>query len=361
MVVSLSIAESMALYCGIFFISANILKSNIQNKMIKLFFATILPFLISGFRYNVGWDYGSYAWGFELFDPNIPIFELFKNYKIGDSVGLDLVMLLTKSLNSQFLFFALTAMFGLVPAFLYLLNDWDDEKNIISLAAFITCFTLLFTTYSAIKQGIAISFCLYSLRYVYKRNVIGFMLCITIAFLFHSTALIFVPVYFFWGNRNKVDGWKKICIIGVAIFFVVFIGEILQRFGGDRFKNYGIAIVATNNYSFYLMFALLTIYLIFRKKLILLDERNELLIILYTIAVIFMILGFKNAFTKRIASYFSVVQIILLPQLVFVFSKRSRLAAKILIGVYIILICMIGNTGTSENMAPIPYSFLFGA
>ncbi len=72
-----------------------------------------------------------------------------------------------------------------------------------------------------------------------------------------------------------------------------------------------------------------------------------------------MLFGFRNAFVKRIAYYFDVTQILLIPQLMYVFNKRSRKVAKILIGIYFILICVRYNTGTATNMAPIPYSFLF--
>ncbi|WP_297236230.1 EpsG family protein [uncultured Flavonifractor sp.] len=360
MILPLSYFSSIVMYVLMFLISAYILNSKLKNIFFKIALASLLPFLISGFRYNVGWDYGSYAWGFELFDPTISLFNMITEYEIGDSIGLDLVLFITKSLNSQFLYFAITSALCFVPAFLYLFNEWNDEKNILPLAIFATGFTLFFTGLSAIKQGIAISFCLYSLTYVCKRKPLKFLLFVGIAFLFHSSALVFLPVYLCWGHKATIEGWKKVCIVGLALLFVIFLGEILSTFGGERFAAYGAETLATNNYSFYLMLFWLIVFFVFRSKLVAIDERNELLIILYAVAVILMILGFRNAFTKRIANFFDVVQIMLLPQLVFVFTKRSRIIATILIGIYFVLYCMMLNSGTAENMAPIPYSFLFG-
>lgn len=359
-VVSLSYFESIALYIILFMFSAFVLSTKRGQKYIKLIVASFFPFLISGFRYNVGWDYGSYAWGFELSDPNNSLSQIWRQYEFGDSLGLDIITLITKTLGSQFLFFAITSALCFVPAFLYLYNEWNDEKHILGLAVFVTGFTLFFTGFSAIKQGIAISFCLYSLTYVCRRNPVKFLLFVGIAFLFHSSAIVYLPVYFCWGYKEKISIGKKICIIGSAIFFVAFFAEILSIFGGDRFEDYGTQILITNNYLFYLMLFWLIIFLIFRKKLVATDKRNELLIILYMISVVLMLLGFRNAFAKRISYYFDVVQIMLFPQLVFIFTRRSRMIATILIGIYFVLVCMMLNSGTADNMAPIPYSFLFG-
>lgn len=360
MVVSLSYLGSVALYVFIFIVSACVLRVRVRNRTLQIVLASLLPFLISAFRYNVGWDYGSYVLGYELFDPGISIFEIFSGYQFGDSIGLNLVLLITKSLNSQFLYFGITSALCFVPAFLYLKKEWDTREYFIPLAIFVTGFSLFFTGLSAIKQGIAISFCLYSLTYVFHRKPLKFLLFVAIAFLFHSSALIFLPIYLCWDHKGRLAGWKQFCAIGGAFVFLIFFTDIISTFGGERFEDYATSVVKTNNYMFYLMLFWLVIFLVCRRKLINLDARNELMIVLYAIAVIFMLLGFQNAFVKRIASYFDVVQIVLLPQMVFVFTKRSRGLAVMLFGVYIVLYCILQNSGAAGSMAPIPYAFLFG-
>lgn len=360
MVVSLSYLGSVALYVFVFIVSACVLRARIRNRTLQIVLASLLPFMISGFRYNVGWDYGSYAWGYELFDPSISLFEMLSEYQFGDSIGLNLVLIITKTLNSQFLFFGITSALCFVPAFLYLKKEWDTREYFIPLAIFVTGFSLFFTGLSAIKQGIAISFCLYSLRYVFHRKPVKFLLFVVIAFLFHSSALLFLPVYFCWDYRGKLAGWKQFCAIGGAFLFLTFFADIISTFGGEKFEEYATSVVRTNNYMFYLTLFWLLIFLVFRRKLVKLDARNEMLIILYAIAVIFMLLGFQNAFVKRIAFYFDVVQIMLLPQLVFIFTKRSRKLVVMLVGVYIVLYCMMQNSGAVDSMAPIPYAFVFG-
>lgn len=360
MVLPLSITGSVILYVVTFYRSSVALNSRTRSKFARMVLASVLPFIIAGLRYNVGWDYGSYVWGFELFDPSISVYDIFTTRGFGDSIGLDLVLLFTKSLNSRFLFLAVTSFLCYGPAFLYLIDEWDDDKRIIKLSAFVTCFTLLFTGYSAIKQGIAISFCLYSLKYVSRRKPFGFIVCLIIAYLFHSTAIVFFPVYFLWNYRKKMPWWGKFLSIGVAFAIVVFFEPIVGTLGGDRFSSYGTQLLQTNNYLFLLMLAWLTIYLYFRKLLVALDKRNELLILLYAVGTILMLIGYRNAFAKRIAYYFRPVEIVLLPQLSFAFTDRSRKIVDVMIALYVVAILVLTESGTAMDMAPLPYSFIFG-
>ena len=65
----LSVLGSILLYLGTFGISGIICKANIQNKFLKLFLVIIPPLFLATFRYNVGYDYGSYIKGyFNSFD-----------------------------------------------------------------------------------------------------------------------------------------------------------------------------------------------------------------------------------------------------------------------------------------------------
>lgn len=360
MVVSLSVAGSVILYVVTFYLSAAALKSRMRSKLVKMVLASALPFILSGLRYNVGWDYGSYAWGFELFDPSLSVWKIFTTRGFGDSIGIDLVMLFAKALNSQFLFFAITGFLCYAPVFLYLIDEWDDEKGIIGLSAFVTCFTLLFTGYSAIKQGIAMSFCIYSLKYVCQRRPLRYIACLIIAYLFHSTAIVFLPVYFLWNHRMEMSGWIKFAAIGATVAFVVFFEPIVVALGGDRFSSYGTSLLQTNNYLFLLMLAWLVIYLFFSRRLVALDRRNELLIILYAIGTILMLIGYRNAFAKRIAYYFRPVEIMLLPQLSLALSDNSKKIVDGLIILYVVSVLVMTETGTATSMAPLPYSFIFG-
>lgn len=49
---------------------------------------------------------------------------------------------------------------------------------------------------TAFRQGIAISICLFALEFVQKRKFIPFLATVAIAYMFHNTAIVFLPFYF---------------------------------------------------------------------------------------------------------------------------------------------------------------------
>ena len=75
MILKLSYLGSITLYVIVFLFSAYASKIKI-NKIVKIAIISFLPFLIAGYRYNVGWDYGSYARGFDLYDTSVSFFEM---------------------------------------------------------------------------------------------------------------------------------------------------------------------------------------------------------------------------------------------------------------------------------------------
>lgn len=357
-VIPLSYAVSVVLYVSVFLVSAKASSIQLTSAWCKVFWISLLPFLLAGFRYNVGWDFGSYLWGYENFDVGASLLSEIKNYQFGNSIGLFIIQKLTKLADSRFLFFAVSCALCYVPGVTYLVREWDDQKNLLPMMVFISGFLLYPTGLSAIKQGAAIGFCIYSLTYVYNRNFLKFCVCILIGFIFHSTAIVFFPVYFFLGVRTVHTGWRKYLVIFCATMAVTYIGQITAMLG-SRFEGYGTVEIITNNYMFYLVLFWSFWLLVFYRKLVELDSRNELLILMYFVGLVLMFTGFHNAFTKRIASYFTVTQVILLPQFILMFRKNSEKILKILLAVYAVGVFLLLNSGTAYDMAPVPYSIVF--
>ncbi len=71
-----------------------------------------------------------------------------------------------------------------------------------------------------LRQSLAISICLLSVKYCKKRNLFWFLFVVGIASLFHASALVFVVVYFTYGIRLN---WKSIALVCV----LVLIGPVL--------------------------------------------------------------------------------------------------------------------------------------
>jgi hypothetical protein len=74
-----------------------------------------------------------------------------------------------------------------------------------------------FTFYmTGLRQAIALGFCIIAFHYSYRNKLLPYLLWIFIGFLFHQTALIFLPVY--WVKRIKLNK------------FIIFLTAILIGF-----------------------------------------------------------------------------------------------------------------------------------
>ncbi len=362
MVFTLSRWGSILFYFLVFFVSSNMAwRIKCDIKWLRILLLSFFPVLLGGLRHYVGADYGGYLLQFrDVVSSNISIASYLKTYDlINDPIGLFLVQKFAAIFNSSFLFFAITSALNYVPVVIYLCRDWDDSENGSKLLAY-SLFTYLFSFYpfgfAAIKQGIAMSFCLLSLSYVYNRKFVKFIICILVAASFHSSALVFIPIYFLCSKTGIVTPWKKIAVISVAFIAIYEIDFIIQSVGG-RYLTYLDSEVKGRNLIFWMYLFWCVIFLVFRKQLIASNHKNDLLIILFVIGTIFQILGFTDAFSKRIGEYFLISQTILLPQLLCVFSKKSRKLAWILIVVFQVAMFVLQYLVLDQSSI-VPYSFV---
>ncbi|MBO5525552.1 MAG: EpsG family protein [Clostridia bacterium] len=354
MVGELSLIGSYLFYIFCFGCSSIAAKSNIKNKLLRFILIIVFPIFLATIRYNVGNDYGSYIDGFNLLVGKDfefgridlienPLFYFFE--KLSALTGNDRIFLLWTSLLS------------FVPVVLFFENYWK-KKDINWISIFFYLFTAVLFGFSAIKQGIAMAFTFYSMRYVLERKPFKFFLTVFIAFLFHSSALVFFPVYFLWNSRDNISLLKKISIISISVLVVINLNFFAGLFLEGKYEEYTGSSVYGKNLSFWLYLGITLLFILFRKKLLLLDKRNDLFIIMMILGVILLIIGFTNAFTKRIAEYFLYVQVILFPQLINCFREQDKPIVTIALIVYIVLLFTVAYPYSPDaELSFIPFRF----
>lgn len=74
-------------------------------------------------------------------------------------------------------------------------------------------------TLSGLRQTVALAICFIAYHFAEKRKRLPFVLLILLAFVFHSSALIFLPAY--WIMELKL-GWKHLIAVGVAFAVAAF-------------------------------------------------------------------------------------------------------------------------------------------
>jgi len=179
-----------------------------QEKVIR-YILFLLLVLQAGLRWETGTDWYSY---FDNFNYTNEVTDVIFAIQAGVEPGYGFFVLFIKQLTQSY------SVFLVIHALIYYFLIFSANKKLspfpyISLIVFYAS-TLGFL--GSNRQLIALAICLYALQYVLEKKAIKFFLLIGLAFLFHTTAILFCVFYFL--NRNIK---KNLIIVGLVLAFVI--------------------------------------------------------------------------------------------------------------------------------------------
>ena len=180
----------------------------IANKKSCAVLCSIILILVSGFRYYVGTDYGTYAGQY--------IYNYSKNYEI-KQIGLYIVGHLSKIIYDHY-----STWFFLMATITMLFAIWGIYKHSTSIyMSLIFLIILGFWSYSfnAVKQcaATAILFCFQ--EYLFDKKFFKWLIICISASIFHISALLCISFYFIVQIQNFKKYISFLLILGVIIFF----------------------------------------------------------------------------------------------------------------------------------------------
>ncbi|MDC0886623.1 EpsG family protein [Altererythrobacter sp.] len=202
--------------------------------------------------------------------------------------------------------------------------------------------------FTQIRAAIASGLVLLSLPFVLQRRLFPFVLTITIASLFHFSALLAFALYLL--RNRRLEYWEKVLIAAS-----VPLGSLLHFFGVNLFiilpielvqlkvETYTEAEAARNiklnvfNAVYLIKYSLLYVFLLFSTKLQEESEYFPIILKMYAIAMFsYLALSFNSAFAIRISELFGVVEILLIPMFYYLIKPRS-------FAIVLIVLIAIGN------------------
>lgn len=194
----------------------------IPLKKRKIIYSSILLVLVlhDGLRWNMATDFKPYL---DHFSNILGYYDDF-----GFEIGYNYLTKISYIFLGDYTFYLL--LLASIVYFLYF-------KTLLKQTSFIII-ALLFYYASMIgmlgsnRQLIALALCFFSLPFIVSRNKISFIITIGIAFMFHKTALIFVP--FYW--LNKSFSIKKMGIVLLISFILSYSSAIMGVFEFATFK-----------------------------------------------------------------------------------------------------------------------------
>lgn len=323
---------------------------------------SVLMILVYALRYRVGADFGGF-------------------YRTFHNVGIE-TWAQVRSRYSEFLFCAVQyvlyyvlngnwimycVVLGII-AYVPVLVTIDRESKYPIYSTLLFIFTMsYFAEFNGVRQGLAVAVVFYGYyAYFRKERYIPFAISMAIAYGFHSTVLLIIP-FLLLSKLPLKSITIKITVVALLLSFVFLWSlwsRVIQLFGllgQDKLANDYAQIVDANGSSALRMIVYLVpsvLAMCFYKRLNAHYEDVDSEIILCLFAGIFMLFSTKYWIFARVALYFNMFSIILIPKFEVLFAANSRKLARCLIGglyfAYMIVMLLHGDGSCY------PYQFIFG-
>lgn len=305
--------------------------------LVYLFFVifTIL-WLVGALRYNVGVDYVVYSYS------QIPR-VLSGDFSAVEPLASLIFIVGAKMGSYQYIF----AIIQFLIIFFTVKAIYDSSVN------YTFSFLLLFLTgffnssLNLMRQSIAISIFLFSIKYIFDRKFIKYLFWIVVAFLFHKTAIIYLPVYFLYKYKysKKRLGFITLIIIlssfvfGKILVFVTSYFNVYTNYWGQTEMQDRINNRSSGTYWFLnLIIFFFMIFLYEQAKRNGFQQLKELGFYIYIqlICIAIMVFSYVTYVPNfdRLLTMFSYVQILSLP--LFFSVKMNKVLKLLLIAVVII-------------------------
>lgn len=213
--------ESLVAYLGVLIVSfyfASLYEKSKKKLYLILTYCTLVFF--SGLRFFVGNDYFGYVTQFYLiktYEENVVFLE--PGY-----YWLNLLFSFSP-IGYWYVFFIATAI-----SYFFILKQLCYENILKWGVFFLVTLGCLIWMNDIIRQGIAFSIFIYALRYMEKGNFYKYFACISIAFLFHYSAVVLLLFYLFRSWRLNSTVWIFLILLTFALQYVGFFRIVLQYF-----------------------------------------------------------------------------------------------------------------------------------
>ncbi len=224
--------------------------------------------------------------------------------------------------DGQYLFVISALIFTIsVCRFIYI-NSKDPEMSFVMYI----CLGLYTFMAQGLRQSIAMSMCLFAIELAKKRKFIPFVLLVLLASTFHTSAIVFLVVYFIYGVtlnvRTLVMGAGVTVILLALSSRLAAIGNLIfQREYEGEVESGGFVAVAI-----YAIILILSIALSGKRRK---DQDYSFFVFMTWFGLVFYLMRYTEVqIAERISWYFMFGQMIALPNAISRFDKHVSFIIK---------------------------------
>ena len=304
---------------------------SIYKNHYVLFIIWILLVLVAMFRPNSMPDYENYY--------NYFVYGYFERGEFGFKAYVDFFRYIT---SEPVHLFAIVALLSVGIKLLYI-NEYSDAFWL-SILVYVSCYFILHDLIQ-IRAAIASGVLLWATKYIYEKKILKFLLCACIAFSFHYSSLVILPLYFL--SIRRIHKAFYFLIIPFSYLFVsigITLGHLVEYIPINAIQNlwsmYQIAM--RNNISSEInIFNVLQLlrcgmcyFLLFHIDVISKYNRMAVLWVkMYAISIASLVLlSDVPVMSFRISELYQIVEILLIPTIILIPSYRKL--GKYIIWIY---------------------------
>lgn len=304
-------------------------QSSLKKVSIGFYLLLFGVIFISGLRDMIG-GYDVYVYA-EVYESPSAFIIGFKPFEIG--FRLYYLFLRIFSTDRYFMFF-ITAI--IITTFHFFAIK--KHSTILYFSIFLIFCKFFLMSFVYLRQGIAMGIIWFSFPYIINRNYLKFSLIVFVAFLFHKSAVIFIPIYFL--ASIKFENLKMFLIAVVAIIIsvsplsAILLGALAES-SGDEKANIYVSLSSDVN-IFYFIEVILLIILVLKFRLEFYKTKYGTLVINGLFGYIILnIMSLTNASFIRFGWYYFFFLILALPCIYnFIQDKKSKGLFKLAVFVY---------------------------
>lgn len=184
-----------------------------QSSTSRFLWCSVLFLILlfcAGFRWDVGIDWESY---YNMFDGSILTNETFKD-RI-EPINLIILYLLQDNGFSDGRYW----IWVMATITLLFVTKAIYEYSPSVVKSFLLFFVLgfFFDSLNGVRQFCAVAITFYSWRFILKRDILLYIPWILFAAMFHSSAVVAIPLYFFYNNDYLIKHCRSLTIMAVII------------------------------------------------------------------------------------------------------------------------------------------------
>ena len=331
-----------------------------KQKIICLSISLALPVLVAMFRYNNGADYLMYLRMMKVAEQSgssVASFSSLKDIELGFWSLLKFCGLLWH--GQYFLTYGLIAL--IICGFIYA-AIWQNSVNPILSVYLLFATGVYFDGYNALRQYIAVAIIVYAYKYMLKEDFKKYLIAVVIAFVFHYSAVIAIPLYFI--RYFKAD-FKRACLsaLGCIVGGMIFYKLVSFILSFTRYKYFLTSVeweaqTQTSAILFTSVISIITYgYIALKKKTI--SESFQVMMNIQVLPWCIALLSMTIPITWRVLYYVLPFEIFYIPA--FLQEVKSKNARMVFLSVFIVMYTVITIWGMTQNnwYDAVPYNYYF--